>query len=208
MTNPKEDIEIFANHCVFMRSVYLHCKILFEDSTADEKQSMSRTANVLFGDLNRILIEHITLEVCKITDGAKDVRGNDNLTIAFLLQHYGLKEQRLEELHEKLRAFRVKLLPARNKFISHSDRNAIIAGFALGAATSSEWNEFWLDLQELVRIIHGKVIGGAPLYINGVAGLSDAHGLLKALKHSDCFDKLLGDSDPDIRRKCLALALD
>ncbi len=182
IANPKEDIKIFADHCVFMRSIYLHGKILFEDSTADEKELMSRTANVFFSDLNRTFIEYLILQVCKITDPAKH-----NLTIAFLLQHYDFSGEpttlrRLNELHEKLRAFRAKLLPARNKFISHSDRAAIMAGFALGVATENEWDEFWLNLQDIVCILHEKVVGGPAFYINGVAMLSDAHGLLKALR--------------------------
>ena len=73
------------------------------------------------------------LQVCKITDAARDFRKNDNHTIAFLLQHYDFSgdpatTQRLAQLDARLQAFRQKLLPARNKFISHSDRDAILAG--------------------------------------------------------------------------------
>jgi hypothetical protein len=46
-----------------------------------------------------------------------------------------------------------------------------------------------------------------PFYINGVARLSDADGLLKALKHGACFDQLLDDSDPALTRRCTDLAL-
>jgi len=54
-----------------------------------------------------------------------------------------------------------------------------MTGEALGSATDDEWDQFWLDLQEIVCIIHEKIVG-EPSYINGVAMLSDANGLLKA----------------------------
>jgi hypothetical protein len=68
------------------------------------------------------------------------------------LQHYDFNGEtatlkRLNELNDKLLAFRAKLLPARNKIISHSDRNAIRAELALGAASDEEWNKFWLNLR-------------------------------------------------------------
>ena len=171
---------------------------------------MSRTANVFFSDLNRIFIEYLILQVCKVTDPAKDLRRNDNFTIAFLLRLYDFSGEpttlrRLSELDEKVQAFRVKLLPARNKVISHSDRDAIMANRALGGAPEDEWNEFWLNLQDLVCIIHEKIVG-EPLWINGFA-MSNAHGLLKALRHSDCFDKLLTGDEPQSAESVLNLAL-
>jgi AbiU2 len=208
--NPNEDIAIFADHCVVMRSIYLHGKILFEASTDEDKARKSRAAPTLFGDINRVFVEYIILQVCKITDPAQDFRKNDNHTIAFLLQHYDFSAdpatmQRLAQLAARLQDFRQKLLPARNKRISHSDRDAIMAREALGGAPPSEWDEFWLNLQEVVCIIYEKVLG-TPFYINGVAMLSDAHGLLKALKHGACFDELLNSGDPELTRRCADLA--
>ncbi len=81
-----------------------------------------------FGDINRMFREYIILQVCKITDHARNVRKNDNHTIAFLLQHYDFStaletKRRLGQLDVLLQAFREKLLPARNKIIAHSNRN-------------------------------------------------------------------------------------
>jgi hypothetical protein len=44
LVNPNEDIAIFANHCIFIRSIYLHGKILFEASTDEDKARMSLAA--------------------------------------------------------------------------------------------------------------------------------------------------------------------
>jgi hypothetical protein len=207
--NPNEDIVIFANTCVFMRSIYLHGKSLFEHSTADDKARMSRAAATLFGDLNRIFVEYVILQACKITDPAQDGRKNDNHTVAFLLAHYNLSAdpvtgKLLAVLNAKLQAFREKILPARHKLISHFDRNAILAGHALGAASDAEWNEFWRDLEEFVCIIHEKVLG-SPFNIRDVGMLSDADGLLRALKHAACFDELL--KDPALTQRCVDMAL-
>jgi hypothetical protein len=89
--------------------------------------------------------------------------------------------------------------------ISHADRGARLAGNPLGGVAEGDWNQFWLDLQDFVCLIHLKVLGG-PFYLNAVAGLTDAHGLLKALKHAECFDEL--SSDPSLTQRCADLALD
>ena len=183
-----QDIEIFANYCVFMRSIYLHTRELFETSSAGDKALMDATAGTFFGDLNRVLNEYVILQVCKITDPARDIRNNDNHTIAFLLKHYDPlfssdppMSKRLEDLHDSMRAFGEKLRPARNKLISHLDRDAILADHPLGAATDQEWRQFWLDLHNFIYIVHRKITGSS-FHLNGVAGLSDAGDLLKALR--------------------------
>jgi AbiU2 len=181
-----QDIEIFANYCAFMRSIYLHARELFESCSADDRALMNATARTFFDDLNRVLNEYIILQVCKITDPAQDYRNNDNHTIAFLLQHYDFSDDpptltRLEELRADMKAFREKLLPARNKLISHLDRDAILTGRPLGAASDEEWNQFWLDLQDFIYIVHRKIMGSS-FYLNGVAGQSDAGDLLKVLR--------------------------
>ena len=56
-----EDIEIFANYCVFTRSIYLHARELFETSSAEDKALMGNTAGMFFGDLNRVLNEYVIL---------------------------------------------------------------------------------------------------------------------------------------------------
>jgi len=194
----KQDIVIFANHCVFARAIYLHLKALFETSSADDRALMGRAAGIFFRDLSRVLIEYVVLLVCKITDPAQDSRNNDNHTIAFLLQHDELNRdpltlKRLHELRDQLQAFGAKLRRARDKLISHSDRVSILAVRPPGAATDQEWNQFWLDLQEFLNIVHRKAAGDSTFDLNAVAALSDANGLLTALQRSAYFDQVLSD---------------
>jgi hypothetical protein len=204
---PDEDIVIFANYCVFVWSVYRHGETLFHHSSNDDKGRMWRAAPVLFGDLNRMLNEYVILQVCKITDPAQDFRKNDNHTVAFLLQHYDLSsdpavEQRLKLLADQLHCFRKQIEPARNKFISHADRSAILAGVALGAVPPGAWQGFWRDLEEFLSIIFEKVVG-ETFRITEVGMASDADGLLRALKHAECFDELMVDRT--LTRRCVDL---
>ena len=78
----KEDIEIFANQCVFVRSIYRHTKTLFEDSTADDRALMERTASIFFSDLRRVLTEDPILQVCKIMIRHGIAMKSENHTVA------------------------------------------------------------------------------------------------------------------------------
>jgi hypothetical protein len=84
MTITKDDVAIFADYAVYVRSVYMHGRTLYETPAEADKAIMERAAPVFFGDLNKVLIEYVILQVCKITDPAKDVRGNENHTAGFL----------------------------------------------------------------------------------------------------------------------------
>jgi hypothetical protein len=202
-----DDITVFSDNCVFVRSLYLHGKGLFEHSTVKDRQRMEKAAPVFFGDLSRILVEHVVLEVCKMTDPAQDFRKNDNLSVAFLVGHYGLSaDARPAALVAKLHDFRQKVVPARNKIISHADRAAIHAGVNLGSVPDSEWKQFWLDLRDVVSIIH-KHAHGTEFDITDVAGLSDVDGLLKDLKHADCFRQIMHEGDGKLVERCAGLAL-
>jgi hypothetical protein len=166
---------------------------------------------VFFGDLSRMFLEYIILQLCKITDRARDFHKNENHTVAFLLQHYDfssdpVKQGRLAVLEAELQAFRQKLLPARNKLISHADRAAIMAGHALGGVPDADWEKFWLELDELVGIIH-ETFAGTSMLLNDVGMLSDADGLLKVLKHAECFDQLANEGDARLTHRCADLAL-
>jgi hypothetical protein len=204
--HPTEDISIFASYCVFIRSVYLLGKLLFELSTNNDKDRMARTAGIFFGDLNKMFVEYVILQVCKITDPAQDARKNDNHTASFLLEHYNFDSnsaKRLHDLNARLLDFRQRVLPARHKLISHSDRTTILAGAPLGVAPQREWDQFWCDLDEFICVAYENV-SGISFHINEVGMLSDAEGLLKALKFAACFEELL--KDPSLTQRCADLA--
>ncbi|MDE2166566.1 MAG: hypothetical protein KGJ66_09550 [Alphaproteobacteria bacterium] len=212
MTNravSKDDVKAFADFCVRIRSFYQHFRILFEFTDDDEKRLLHQTAPIFFGDLNLILIEHLILQICKVTD-PETTFGNENHTIEFFVSNADFsatpaKLDRLIDLSKMIHEFRNKLKLARDKIISHLDRNTMLDRKTLGAATKKEWDEFWLNLQDFVFIMHDHFLA-EPLAINDVAMLSDADSLIKALRHATYFDKLLRDADPAVTKKCFEIA--
>jgi hypothetical protein len=94
----------------------------------------------------------------------------------------------------RIEKFRKRIVPARNKLIGHLDLNAAHRRKSLGAASVAAWRKFWLDLQDLVAILYKRyVTARVPFYLNGVAMMSDADQLVRAIKESTYFHVLLDD---------------
>ncbi len=194
----KNDVEEFCNVCVSLRSTSRHYQILFKEGADLRRELLQSISPTFFGDLNAMLIEHLILQICKITD-PEGSPARRNLTVEFLINNSDFPVAstellRLKRLGESMDAFRAKILPARNKLIGHLDRGSVHGGKALGAADDNSWNQFWLDLQDFLHILHKKYIDPhGVFYLNGVGQLSDADSLVKALKESTYFHALLND---------------
>jgi putative transcriptional regulator len=179
------DVKAFANECVYTRSLYIHFKAIFEDAPLSQNP-LKKLSPYFFGDLNRLFREYIRLQVCKLTDPAADGRGNENLTVNFMMVNadFSTDPAGADELRsraEKIEQFRARLKPARDKFISHLDRKSILDGRPLGGASTTSWNAFWHDLQVFVKLLWSRYIGGDPMYICANAGPPDAAVLIQAL---------------------------
>lgn len=204
-----DDVGEFCNVCVSLRSTFRHYQILFKEGADLRRELLQGIAPIFFPDLNAMLIEHLILQICKITD-PEGSPARRNLTVEFLINNSdfpaGSRElDRLKRLGESMDAFRTKILPARNKLIGHLDRDSVHGGKALGAADDDSWNQFWLDLQDFLHILHKKYIDPhGVFYLNGVGQLSDADSLVKALKDSTYFHALLNDRK--LTQKCADVA--
>jgi hypothetical protein len=212
MTVTKDDVAIFADYAVYVRSVYMHGRTLYETANDADKSIMERAAPVFFGDLNKVLIEYVILQVCKITDPAKDVRGSENHTTGFFVAAADFssepdKGRRLAGLHASMQTLRGKLKPARDKVISHLDRNAALSKTIMGAASNDEWSQFWHDLDEFVAILYERYVSSPPLQLLSVSGITDTLYLKRALRDGTHFNQLINGDDKYISRKCLDLAL-
>lgn len=204
-----DDVKQFTNVCVYMRSTYRHFRILFKEGADLRRELLQGIAPIFFGDLNVMLIEHLILQICKITDDEESL-GRKNLTVKFLIDNSdfpagGEELEKLKRVGDSLHAFRKKIVPARNKLIGHLDRNTVHDGKPLGAADDDSWHQFWLDLQDFLHIIHKKYIDpDGVFYLNGVVQLSDADSLVKALRESTYFHALLNDRM--LTQKCADVA--
>jgi len=184
----QQDIQAFCVHCVAMRGIWNHRRALF-DGPSPERQSLHRIAPLFFRDLDLLLIEHLILQICKITD-PEESRGQTNLTLEFLVNHADFSEApqeivTLRQLRARMQGFREKILPQRNKLIGHLDRDAALKRPAWGGEAAADWAQFWRDLQDFLGILHAHFIdprGGFDL--DAAAGASDAEGLAAALEGS------------------------
>jgi hypothetical protein len=161
---------------------------------------LQNTAHKFFCDLDRLLIEHLILQICKLTD-PEITRGRRNLTIPFLVNNADFAATprdmaKLKKIAARIDKFRKRIVPARNKLISHLDLDAAHRPKSLGGASVAAWRKFWLDLQDLVTILHKRYVDArVPLCLNGVAMISDADQLVQAIKESTYFRVLLDDRD-------------
>ena len=195
----KEDVQAFADSCAFLRSQWAHFTTLFEGLDL-ERELLQSIAPKFFFDLNHLLIEHLVLHICRLTDEAQTM-GRKNLTAKFLIEHSDWSNApdtlaKLKPISDSLHNFRKRILPARKWFIAHHDLSAVRLGESLGAASGEEWKQFWLDLQDFLELLFlHHVDPNAQFYLNGIADLSDADSLLTALRDAKLFEAFMDDQE-------------
>src|SRR5262249_48226749 len=199
----KEDVQAFANSCVLLRSQWEHFRILFEGSDL-RRELLQSTAPTFFRDLNRLFIEHLVLHICRLTDNAQTM-GRKNLTVKFLIEHSDFSAapdmlDKLNRISASIDAFRQKILPARHRFVSHLDLEAVRLDQPLGAASDAEWKQFWLDLQDFLELMfRHHVDPNGHFYLNNMGNLSDADSLLTALRNAKLFEAVMSDKEIAMR---------
>ncbi len=212
MTTPapvtKEDVEAFCDACVSLRSVWEHYRILYEGS--DLKRELLQTvAPTFFGDIRAMMVEHLVLKICAITDPLETMK-RKNLTMQFLLANCDFSAMpgvlaKLEPISERIHKFRDIILPPRNRFISHLDLEAIRVGDPLGGAEEKQGLEFWVDLQDFLNIMHRSFINPTgQFYLNAMGNMSDADSLVQALRESRYFRDAMDDKEVGKRATDLA----
>ena len=193
----RTDVKKFVDHCVILRAFWTHYQTLFDGSDL-KRELLQSTAKTFFGDLNLMLIEHLILQICKLTD-REITMGSRNLTVQFLIKNsdyskFPAELAKLNNIVARICKFRERILPARNKLIGHLDLEAALRRKSLGGVSLAAWRKFWLDLQEFVAIMHRRYVDlKVTFYLNGVRGISDAELLIKAMKESTYFRAALED---------------
>lgn len=194
----RRDVTKFVDRCVILRSFWTHYQILFEGSDL-KRELLQNTAHKFFSDLNHMLIEHMILQICKLTD-PETTNGKRNLTISFLINNADFaaaprEMEKLKKIAARIDKFSERIRPARNKLISHLDLDAALGRKSLGGASIAAWRKFWLDLQDFVTMLHRRYVDThTPFYLNDIAQISDADELVRAIKESTYFRLLLDDN--------------
>ena len=172
----------FRKECIWLRNCYNTYLSLYESDERTTK-ALNDSAHLFFQDLNRILIEYVLLQVCKITDPA-ETAGHKNLTFEGLnaeLCNDGLMTQEIADLSAGLSHYRELVKDARNKLLGHLDRETILNDQPIGKHAEEEATEFFSRLQGYVDAV-GNAIGVGPLDFQAIPGSGDVLDLIKVLK--------------------------
>jgi len=66
----RRHVKKFVDHCVMLRAFWTHYQTVFVGSDL-KPELLQCTADKFFRDLNLTLIEHLILQICKLTDSGK-----------------------------------------------------------------------------------------------------------------------------------------
>jgi hypothetical protein len=182
----RDEIRIFAEHCVYIRSVFEYYVRIFAEGTKAEYAAMGAVAPRFFEDLAQVFNEFAILSACRVTDPWSDKFGNKNFTIGYFTNILSLG--RFESLHAQLivlqtsmEEHRGRIENARNKLTVHADLDTIMSGEPIAGATLPQWHQFWKDLGEFVSLVHENA-EGSPFDIRAAMVRGDAEMVLKKMQ--------------------------
>jgi len=186
-------VKKFCDKVFWLRVVRHVFEQLFEN---EESQTLiERTAPSFFADLNVILHNYLLLEFVKMTDRASS-RGQENFTVDNLIESIDWPQdvqEKLRSLNDKAKAFRRRILHARNKLLAHIDKGVLLTDTILGEFPEGEDEVFLRTLEEVCDITHEVCFGSIFGHIV-VAKPGDVLNLKRALRNAVAFDKLLSES--------------
>lgn len=182
----KDTFIAFRQQCEWIQTCFDTNRDLF-DSGLPRKKLMASTAPGFFKELNIILFEYYILQACKITDGSTTLVGRgetrENLTVANIdgmLSAQRLLTDEIRSYSEGLHRYRKLILDARNRSISHADKETALTYIELGWHLKSEALAF-LDYMHKYCDAVSEVIGVEPLDFRFSSGPGDVADLFKAL---------------------------
>jgi transcriptional regulator with XRE-family HTH domain len=187
--DPAAILDEFIVVCTSARNDFDLYESLFR---ADQRKLnlLLSTAPLFFQDIGRILEGNLFLHLCKLTDPA-GVGFKTNLTTNFILEKLPWQETvktRLQEINNRLMAFRRHIEPARSKRLAHLDvASQVERQAALGKFPDGADLQFLNDLQEFINVAYGHLHNGGAWSIEAAMSL-DTDQLVKALGRSVVFD--------------------
>ena len=191
----QREFETLRNQAIYLIKTFNTYNDLFEASDEVERV-LRKSAESFFGDINMIMIEYMTLVVCRLTDPPK-TSGKPNLTIQHmneLLRENNFLTPEIETLSDSIMAYRELLEPVRNKILAHMDRDTYIHNLALGGHSKEEVAQFFENdlLQYFEKV--AEAIGVTPLGYLNTRGSGDALNLRKTLKRGLVAEKLIDEN--------------
>ena len=192
----QQEFETLRNQAIYLIQTFNTYNDLFF-SGPEVERILRKSAGMFFGDINIMMIEYLTLLVCRLTDPPK-TSGKTNLTIQHmneLLRENNFLTREIETLSDSIMTYRELLEPVRNKIVAHMDRDTYIQDLALGGHSKEEMTQFFENdlLQYFEKV--AEAIGVTPLGSLNTRGSGDALDVRKTLKRGLIAEKLL-DEDP------------
>jgi len=172
----------FRVESVWLRSIYDTTYALFSTGS-NTTDLLQRCAAQFFADLNHILVEYWVLVVARITDPAKTMR-RENVTAKLILENLdqlGLLTTEIQYEADGLHRYRAILNDARNRVVSHADKETFLNPVLLGEHAPHEITEFLEHLQKFNDLV-GEALGEGPLDFRSTSGPGDVFDLLRVLK--------------------------
>ena len=156
----KETVEIFCSHCDWAHQSWLMRKHLYDENPYKEAIKHAHHA-YFFSRLEKILQEYWMHEVSKLHDPAHQ-NGFDNLSVEYIFKSGAWSQEvkdKLRVLNKKMNKFAQNLKPARNKLLSHKDKNVILSGATLGCFDEGEDIMYFEALSEFANEVHLAAVG-------------------------------------------------
>lgn len=179
-----DDFCLFRDHCIIIQRDYNTYNNLFF-SGADEL--LNKTAPGFFNDIAEIMHRDWLLQVCKIMDPpTKKIKGIVYETISIELLNTRLSEEflltdQIKKRSSQILAYGDLIKPARNKRITHFDRDCAVSGIVLGEHDEKALNDFLANLQQYCDDV-GWAIGIGPLDFSASGCKGDVLDLIRVLR--------------------------
>jgi AbiU2 len=182
LTRTKDAFNAFRVESIWTRTVYDTFTALYAQG-AENEALLKRTAPLFFSDLRSILIEYWVLVVCKLTDPS-ETNGRENLTaknIVACLAQLGLLTESIQREADGLQGYRDLLNNARNRVVSHADKDTFLSPELLGEHEQDKLHSFLAHLQRFNDLV-GETLSEGPLDFTGTSAPGDVYDLLSVLK--------------------------
>ena len=184
LSHAKEAFNAFRVESVWVRTVYDTFTALYA-SGPDTAAMLRRTAPLFFADLNAMFLEYWVLVVCRLTDPS-ETRKRENLTVKMLLgrlENLGVLSERIKLEAEGLQRYRDMLNTARNRVVSHADKDTFLSPALLGVHQEADVAAFLDHLQQFNDLV-GIALGEGPLDFTGTSASGDVHDLLRTIANA------------------------
>lgn len=156
----KNIVESFCRHCDWTYQVWILRKVLYDDNPHEYLLRHPIHA-FFFTRLEKILQEYWIHEVTKLHDPASQ-HGFDNLSIDYIYECGDWSPEirdKLNKLKVEMNRFYTQLKPARNKLLSHKDKQTILSEITLGSFEEGDDEKYFEALKDYASEVYMSVVG-------------------------------------------------